>query len=53
MHGVKDLHEIVCDRAVFSGKKNFAAEIEKIDQNQAKNRVYWKIWSLIFTEFVL
>ena len=31
-------------------------KIEKVDQNLAKNIVffiYWKIWSLIFTEFVL
>ena len=37
-------------------QKNFVPEIVKMDQKMTKGRVlwiYWKIWSSIFTEFVL
>ena len=47
--------EVMPDRPRFSGKK-IPPRIAKIDQTWAKNRVfwiYWKIWSLVFTEFVL
>ena len=55
-HGARNLYEVVPDKAGFSGKKFFATKIGKIDWKWAKNRVfciYWKVWSLTFTGFVL
>ena len=55
-HGARNPYEVVRDRTGFSGKHFFAQKFGKMDQKWAKNRVfkiYWKIWSLIFTEFAL
>ena len=55
-HGARNLYEVVPDKAGFSGKKIFATKIGKIDRKWVKNRVfciYWKVWSLVFTGFVL
>ena len=53
---VLETHEVAHDRAGFSGKVFFCPKIGKNGPKWVKNRVfsiYWKIWSLIFTEFVL
>ena len=55
-HDARNSYEVVRDRAGFSGKYFFAPKIGKIDQKMGQNRVfliYWKVWSLIFTKFVL
>ena len=55
-HGARNPYEVVRDRAGFSRKIFFAPKIGKMDPKWAKNRVfliYWKIYSLIFTEFDL
>ena len=55
-HGTRNSYEVVRDRAGFSGKIFFCPKIGKKCPKWAKNRVfsiYWKIWSLIFTEFDL
>ena len=54
-HGSR-IHMKLCVTAGFSAKNVFARKFGKMDQKWARNRVswiYWKIWSLIFTEFVL
>ena len=54
-YGARNPIEVVNDRVGFSRKKIFAPKIGKMDKKWSKSlvfRVYWKILSLIFMEFV-
>ena len=54
-HGARNSYKVVHNRA-FREKKIFCPKIGKKGPKWAKTRVfsiYWKIWSLIFTEFDL
>ena len=56
-HGARNPYEVVGDRARFSWKKIFLPQkLGKWTKNGPKTgflRIYWKLLSLIFTEFVL
>ena len=55
LHGTRNPYEIGMTEPDFS-ERFFAPKIGKMDHKWARNRVvwiYWKILSLIFTEFVL
>ena len=55
-HGARIPCDVVLDRVGFSRKFFLPPKIGKMGPKWAKNRVfsiYWKIWSLIFTEFDL
>ena len=50
-HGASNPYEVVLDRAGFSRK--IAPKIGKMGQKQCFFKIYWKIYSLIFSEFAL
>ena len=55
LHGVRGPCHVVLDIVGFFLKKLFAPKIRKMGQKCNENRVfkiYWKIWSLIFCEFL-
>ena len=53
-HGARNPYEVVCDTARISRKFFFAPNIRKMGQKWARVFwIYWKVLSVIFTEFVL
>ena len=54
-YGARNPYEVVCDSRVFQKIYFLHPKLWKCTENGSKavSWIYWKIWQLIFTEFVL